>query len=117
LKQTKDGGNRLSFERNYRFIEVEFYFKSRKYELKTGYYVDKKLRLIRQSTDDELLKNRKKKYSDYAIIQHKGQKALVKFLTGDHKALTSKYIKQDVVNGMDDDAIILLYKLNNGDLE
>lgn len=102
---------------DYRYIDVEFYFKSRKYNLKSGYYREKKLRLTRKSSEEELLAKRKKKYSDYAIIEHRGEKALVRFLAGDHKALTSKYIKQDIVNGMDDDAIILLYKLKNGDIK
>jgi hypothetical protein len=71
------------------------------------------IRLIEHSTDEEKAEKRKKKYSEYAIIKRNGQRALVKILAGNPDAIKkTDYIKNNIVNKMDDDEMILLFSLN-----
>ena len=95
------------------FELVLIYKNQRRYTIKSGYGGIESFRIIEHSTEDEKVDRQKKKYSTYAVIEKNGKKALIKVLAGDPNAINkSKYLKNEFIDEMEDDEVILLFNLN-----
>jgi len=88
-------------------------YNEKNYQVNSPWWQDLSLKIKPFLTDAEKIKLRKSKETEYAIIIMHGKKALVKLIDGDRRAIAAKrYVKKELIDGKDEDAIRLLYKLN-----
>jgi hypothetical protein len=87
---------------------------SRKYLISTYGDFERNLKILESAPLDEIEARKKKRDTDYIIIERNGKKALVKFIEGDRDAIPSgKFIKRSKVDLDDEKTMRLLFKLND----
>jgi len=83
------------------------------YRIYSNFWDTLHLNINEYLSDAEKIQKRENIETDYAVVSINGKSALVKLIDGDRRAIASKrYVKKELIDGKDEEAIKLLYKLN-----